>query len=164
MVALARIVAISMLVIVVCGCRPGGDASGGHDAVADAQLWQGDWRLVSATHAGQTDALDGGWQVHGDRYDVTLNGKTDEHWQFTLNPGGRFDSLATWGPTGSHQDYLTASGSTDANCVCAVKGLYEVSPDRLRVVFDPAGREYPASFDVDPNSRFTTFVFQHADK
>jgi uncharacterized protein (TIGR03067 family) len=163
---LARIIAVAVLLIVgagIAGCKPGGDANAGNAAVAagDAQLWQGDWRLVSATHAGQTDVLDGGWQVHGDRYDVTLGGKTDEHWQFTLDPADhRFDSLATWGASGTHQDYLTATGNTDETCVCRMKGLYEVSANQLRVAFDPAGREYPASFDIAPDSRFTVFVFQ----
>jgi uncharacterized protein (TIGR03067 family) len=170
-IGLARIVAISMLLVVGAGsggCKPGGGPNAGGRAEAagdDAQLWQGAWRLVSATHGGQTEVLDGAWQVHGDRYDVTLGGKADEHWQFTLDPGVKhFDSLATWGPTGSHQDYLTTTGNTDQSCVCRLKGLYEVSPDRLRVVFDPAAREYPQSFDVAADSRFTTFVFQRQDK
>ena len=171
MIGLTRIVAILVLLAVgggLGGCKPGGAATSSSSPAAgadDAKLWQGDWRLVSATHGGQTEVLDGGWQVQGDRYDVTLGGKADEHWQFTLDPGARrFDSLATWGPAGSHQDYLTATGNTDASCVCRMKGLYEVSPDRLRVVFDPAGRDYPQSFDVTPDSRFTIFVFQRADK
>jgi uncharacterized protein (TIGR03067 family) len=163
----ARIVAILVLLAVgagIGGCKPAGASNASNSAAAssdDAQLWQGGWRLVSATHGGETDSLDGAWQVHGDRYDVTLGGKTDEHWQFTLDPGARrFESLATWGATGSHQDYLTATGNTDATCVCRMKGLYEVSPDRLRVVFDPTGRDYPRSFDIPPGSTFTTFVFQ----
>jgi uncharacterized protein (TIGR03067 family) len=171
MIGLARIVAILVLLAVggaIGGCRPGGDSNASNRpdvAGDDAQLWHGDWRLVSATHGGQTEVLDGGWQVHGDRYDVTLGGKADEHWQFTLDPGARrFDSLATWGPAGSHQDYLTATGNTDASCVCRMKGLYEVSPGQLRVVFDPAGREYPQSFDVAADSRFTIFVFQREAK
>ena len=77
---------------------------------------------------------------------------------------GASKSLATWGATGSHQDYLTATGNTDATCVCRMKGLYEVSPDRLRVVFDPTGRDYPQSFDIPPASTFTTFVFQREAK
>jgi uncharacterized protein (TIGR03067 family) len=167
MIGQARIVAIVVLLMAAGGI--GGCKAGGHSTVSsadvDAQLWQGDWRLVSATHGGETDTMDGAWQVHADRYDVTLGGKTDEHWQFTLDPDAkRFDSLATWGASGSHQDYLTATGNTDATCVCRMKGLYEVSPDRLRVVFDPAAREYPRSFDMPPGSRFTTFVFERAGK
>ncbi len=171
MTGLARIIAVLMLLTVgsgMAGCKSDGASNASSSAAAasdDAQLWQGGWRLVSATHGGQTDALDGAWQVHGDRYDVTLGGKTDEHWQFTLDPGARrFESLATWGATGSHQDYLTATGNTDATCVCRMKGLYEVSPDRLRVVFDPTGRDYPQSFDIPPGSTFTTFVFQREAK
>ena len=169
MIGLARIVAILMLLAVgggIGGCKPGGAPNASGPAAGDdAQLWQGDWKLVSATHGGETDVIDGGWQVHGDRYDVTLGGKADEHWQFTLDPGAkRFESLATWGATGSHQDYLTTTGNTDATCVCRMKGLYEVSADRLRVAFDPAGREYPPSFDISPDSRFTTFVFQRASQ
>jgi hypothetical protein len=164
---LARIAAILMLILVgggIGGCKEGGNTSTG-PAGDDAQLWQGGWRLVSATHGGQTEVIDGGWQVHGDRYDVTLGGNADEHWQFTLEPSVKhFESLATWGATGSHQDYLTATGNTDESCVCRLKGLYEVSPARLQVVFDPAAREYPPSFDVTPDSRFTTFVFQRVDK
>jgi uncharacterized protein (TIGR03067 family) len=169
-IGLARTVAIVMLLVVgggIGGCKAGGETntSSRPEAAGDAQLWQGDWRLVSATHGGQTEVIDGGWQVHGDRYDVTLGGKADEHWQFTLEPGARhFESLATWGASGSHQDYLTATGNTDETCVCRLKGLYEVSADGLRVVFDPAGREYPQSFDAPPDSRFTTFVFQREAK
>lgn len=170
MIGLARIGFVLLLLGVVgevSGCQPGGASNSSRPAVAvgdDARLWQGDWKLISATHAGQTDVLDGGWQVHGDRYDVTLGGKTDEHWQFTLDPGARqFESLATWGATGSHQDYLTATGNTDQTCVCRMKGLYEVSADRLQVVFDPTGREYPRSFDIPPGSLFTIFVFQRED-
>lgn len=171
MIGLTRIAAILILLVVGCrlgGCKPGGGAntSSGPEASADdTRLWQGDWRLVSATHGGQIEVIDGGWQVHGDRYDVTLGGKTGEHWQFTLDPSAKhFDSLATWGATGSHQDYLTATGNTDATCVCRLKGLYEASPGQLRVVFDPAAREYPQSFEVAPDSRFTIFVFQREDK
>ena len=169
MIGPARIVAIlALLIVSVGGCQRGGDSNTGshtEGAGADAQLWQGDWRLVSATHAGQTEVIDGSWQVHGDRYDVVLGGKADEHWQFTLDPGLKhFESLATWGATGSHQDYLTATGNTDETCVCRMKGLYEVSQTGLRVVFDAAGREYPQSFDVSPDSRLTTYVFQREDK
>jgi hypothetical protein len=170
-IGLARIVAILMLLLVssgIGGCKRDGDSNTSRRPEAsgdDAQLWQGGWRLVSATHGGQTEVIDGGWQVHGNRYDVLLGGKADEHWQFTLDPSIKhFESSATWGATGSHQDYLTATGNTDESCVCRLKGLYEVSRARLRVVFDPAAREYPQSFDVTPDSRFTTFVFQREDK
>jgi uncharacterized protein (TIGR03067 family) len=171
MIGLARISFVLLLLGVaggVGGCKPDGGSNSSlrvEAAGEDARLWQGAWKLVSATHAGQTEVLDGGWQVHGDRYDVTLGGKTDEHWQFTLDPGAKqFESLATWGATGSHQDYLIATGNTDETCVCRMKGLYEVSPDRLRVVFDPTGRQYPRSFDVPPESLFTIFVFQREDR
>jgi uncharacterized protein (TIGR03067 family) len=170
MIGLARIGLVLLLLGFaggIAGCKPDGGASSSPRAAApgdDAALWQGDWKLVSATHAGKTDVLDGGWQVHGDRYDVTLGGKTDEHWQFTLDPGAKqFESQATWGPTGSHQDYLVATGNTDQTCVCRMRGLYEVSPTSLRVVFDPTGREYPRSFDIPPGSLFTIYVFQRED-
>ena len=132
-------------------------------SVDDSKAWQGNWRLVSATRHGHTDVMDGGWRVAGDRYEVTLGGKTSENWQFKLDPGAkRFEALATMGPNGTHQDYLTTTGNTDrvGGCCGRIKGIYQIGQDSLQVAFDPSYRDYPNSFDAGPGSNFTTFVFK----
>ena len=163
-----QIILTCMLFVAGCAmaaCKPVDDAKAASrpQATNDAALWQGTWRLVTATHQGQSQPMDGSWRVDGDRYAVILEGKTQEHWQFTLDPAtNHVQALATSGALGSHADYVVATRNPDKVGVCCgrMKGLYEISQDRLRVTFDPIARAYPNAFDAGAGSRFTAFVFE----
>jgi len=119
------------------------------DVGHDAKLWQGEWKLVSVSWNGKPDHLDDAhWVVDGDKYDVVVGGKALEQGnKFTLDPDRkRVDVFHHWTPKG------TFGGS--------LKGIYEVSQDRLRVVYDPTARVYPASFDPTPGAKYASFVFE----
>ena len=168
MIASMRILALCAG-LAICGATAGCNSddkasakSGAETAADDAKLWQGNWRLISATRNGESETRDAGWRVSGDRYEVTLNGNAMEHWQFTLDPAAKhFIALATSGANGTHQEYLTSTGNSDRGTCCGrIRGSYEIGQDTLRVAFDPSFQEYPKSFDAGRGSRFTTFVFK----
>jgi len=133
----------------IAGCLLSACGVGAADAADDAKLWQGTWKLVSATENGQPQTGDLQWVVDGDHYNIRLNGVTHQDpYQITLHPAQKhIDVFHHEVPKGNYY-----GGS--------VKGIYEIRSDSLRVCYDLTGRAYPASFDAGPGSRRAIFEFR----
>lgn len=124
---------------VAAGCKA--------DPAEDVRLWQGTWKLVSATWNGEPQKGDVRWLVDGDRYTVRLNGTDAEHNSFKLDPCDKhIDVFHHEVPKGTYGGSL--------------KGVYEIKGDRLRVSYDPTARQYPRSLEARVGSKLVSYEFQ----
>jgi uncharacterized protein (TIGR03067 family) len=133
---------------VLVSCMLAGCAGIMADSASDTKLWQGTWTIVSSISNGEPQKGDLQWIVDGDHYTVRRNGHLyAEPNNFTLDAGEKQIEVFR------HDVPPGTLGAT-------VKGIYEISQDSLRVCYDPAGREYPSSFDAGAGSHRVLYVFQ----
>lgn len=118
------------------------------DPAEDARQLQGTWKLVSSTWNGEPQMADMQWVVDHDHYTIRLDGKShvDPH-TFKLDATQKhIDVYHHEVPAGTYGGSL--------------KGIYEITGDRLRVCYDLTGRQYPKSFDARPGSRQILYQFE----
>ena len=141
---------ISFAACGLAGCKDVGTAVAAGckaDPTEDARLWQGTWKLVSATWNGEPQQGDVRWLVRADRYTVRLSGADVEHNSFKLDPCDKhIDVFHHEVPKGTYGGSL--------------KGVYEIKGNRLRVCYDPTARRYPRSLEAGVGSRLVSYEFQ----
>jgi len=110
-------------------------------------MWQGTWKLVSATYNGEPQNADMRWVVDGDHYNIVLDGQRhSDPYPFKLDPSNhRIEVIHHETPPGTYGGKL--------------RGIYRISDSSLTVCYDLMGREYPTSFEAGPGSRRVLYQF-----
>lgn len=131
-------------VCLLAGC----ELSHAATATDDPRAWQGTWRLVSCVSNGQSQKANLKWIVAGDRYKIQLDGKTGtDPYTFKLDSQQKHIDVF-------HHD--TPKGTYGG----ALKGIYEIEGNALKVCYDLKGQRYPTSFDAGRGSAQVLYQFE----
>ncbi len=145
----SRVVRIAAAVLAaIWSCLLTGCVTQGANPAADAKLWQGTWTMVACTWNGEPQPGNVQWIVQGDYYLIRVDRHTNtDHYPFQLDPILKHIDV-------NHHD--TPPGTYGGK----LKGIYEISGDKLRVCYDLTGAHYPRSFDARPGSKQVIYEFR----